>query len=180
MGREVRMVPPNWEHPIIKDDYGRDRLQPMYDENFDDVFRQWLADFDRIRNADLTQIEQKCYPRGLADWLHDEGMPPDPAYYRPWKDGEGTWLQVWETVSEGTPVTPPFSTREELIDYLVENGDERDQLRVKKGNQSVAGWPRKNAEAFVNAGWAPSLVVMHDDRGSNIFEPRDTPESCSD
>jgi hypothetical protein len=63
----------------------------------------------------------KLYPRGLADWLNDWG-PPDPAYYRPWKDDEATWYQVWETESEGTPISPPFATREELVEYLVNNG----------------------------------------------------------
>lgn len=62
-------------------------------------------------------------------------MPPEREYYRSWKDEDATWFQVWETVSEGTPVTPPFATKEELIDYLVANGDFWDQKRRQEQNQ---------------------------------------------
>jgi len=158
MGREIRRVPPNWDHPVTKDKYGRDCRQPMHDETFDERFAKWLADFDRIRAGNLDEIERECYPRGLADWLVDEGQPPDPAYYRPWKSEEATWFQLWETVSEGTPVSPPFATEEELIDYLAQNGDEWDQ---KRGDRP---WGRQQAEAFVKSGgWAPSLVMIGND-----------------
>jgi hypothetical protein len=74
------------------------------------------------------------------DWSKQEPPP-----------GEG-W-QVWETVSEGSPVTPVLPTRDALIDYLVEHGDSWDQ---KRGD---GGWKRQNAEAFVSSGFAMSLVV---------------------
>jgi len=151
MGREIRRVPPNWEHP--KDDRGN--YLPMRDRTLEDRFAQWLADFDRIRCGELSEIERECYGEGnaLANWLQDDGNPPDPKYYRPWSDAEATWFQVWETVSEGTPVTPPFETKQELVDYLVECGDFWDQRR---GN---GGHSRKAAEHFVDSGWAPSFVM---------------------
>jgi hypothetical protein len=154
MGREIRRVPANWQHPIVKDGYGRDRRQPMFDETFDKRFAEWLANFDRIRAGNLDDIERECYPRGLADWLQDEGAPPDPAYYRPWSDGDATWYQVWETVSEGTPVSPAFATEDELVDYLAKNGDEWDQ---KRGDRP---WGRQQAERFVkDIGWSPSFAM---------------------
>lgn len=164
MGREIRMVPPNWRHP--KNDRGHE--QPMYDENFADHFAKWLADFDRIRAGNLTDIERECYEGdgkiALAEWLRDEGMPRDPAYCRPWRDDEATWFQVWETVSEGTPVSPPFATRGELVDYLVKHGDFWDQRR------GHGGYSREQAEAFVNAGWVPSMVVQHNQDKVTISE----------
>lgn len=75
--------------------------------------------------------------------------------------GEG-W-QVWETVSEGSPITPVFATREGLVDYLVEGGDGWDR---KRGD---GGWTRENAESFVKAAWAPSLFGMAGD----VRAPRD-------
>lgn len=154
MGREIRMVPPNWVHP--KNEHGQD--QPMRERRFEDEFAKWLEDFDRIRSGNLKYIERECYlGKGkipLAEWLHDDGRPPDPKFYRPWSDGEATWFQVWQTVSERTPVSPPFATREELIDYLVINGDFWDQ---KRGD---GGYSRAQAEAFVNAGWAPSMAII--------------------
>ncbi len=89
-------------------------------------------------------------------------MPPDPEYYRPqWGEGLATWWQVYETVSEGTPVTPPFATREELVEYLVENGDFWDQARRKRGwtITDCAPWSRATAEKFVlGSGCAPSMI----------------------
>lgn len=68
----------------------------------------------------------------------------------------GEWWQVWETVSEGSPVTPAFATGDELINYLVKYGDSWDQSR------GDGGWKRDNAIQFVkNAGWAPSLVISN-------------------
>ncbi len=161
MGRKLVMVPPNWQHPNNADGHP----QPMYDQWFEDAFDEWLAEFDRIRTGDLTDIERECYPssRPLAEWLLDEGAPHDLAYYRPWRDEEATWFQVWQTVSEGSPVTPPFATKGELVDYLVEHGDFWQQKRWEEGNRFMQpekpGYSSKAAEAFVEAGYAPSMMI---------------------
>lgn len=154
MGREIRRVPANWQHPVTRDHLGRDRLQPMHWRTFEQACAEWLADFDRIRAGNADETEAECYPGGVCHWA-SKNTAPDPAYYRPWKDEEATWFQLWETVSEGTPVSPPFSTEDELIDYLAENGDEWDQ---KRGDRP---WGRQQAERFVKGGgWAPSMVVI--------------------
>lgn len=162
MGREIRRVPPNWVHPKM-DHYGREVDQPMFDKEFDAAFADWLSEFDAMRRGEMTDIDRECYPRGLADWLQDNHAP-DPAYYRPWKDGEGTWFQVWETVSEGTPVTPPFATPAELVNYLAKYGDFWDQ---KRGDLPPT---REQAEAFVNSGWAPSMVFVPGTGLLNAYE----------
>ena len=146
MGREVRRVPPSWQHPC--DERG---LVPMFDEHIDDALEEWLADLDRVRRGDWTDYERGLYPT-LADWLSDNPAPRK-EYYRPWREDEATWYQVWENVTEGTPISPAFATREELIEYLVEGGDDWDRARGRRG------YPREAATAFVNAGWAPSFVV---------------------
>lgn len=161
MGREIRRVPPNWQHP--KSEKYPERDQPMFDEQFEPVFSKWLADFDRIRLGEMTPLERRCYPQGLREWLQDEGNPPDPTYYRPWANEEATWWQVWETVSEGTPVSPPFATPSELVDYLATSGDFWDQ---KRGD---GPWPREAAEKFVSRGWSPSIVVID----NKVLQPRD-------
>ena len=174
MGREIRKVPPHWEPPLRKpetDRYRHGGFQPMFDEMFDGVFADWLVNFDRFREGKLTEFERECYPNGLQDWLQDEGIPPNPEYYRPYHDDEATWLQVYETVSEGTPVSPAFATPDELIKYLAENGDYWDQKRCKEpdwgrlwgGTPGVSGWGIKAATAFVSAGWAPSFVASSED-----------------
>jgi hypothetical protein len=134
----------------------------MYDRDFATAMREWIAGWEaweRGERPDYCSEES----RGLPYWEY-EGGPPDPKYYRPeWKPEEMTWFQVYETVSEGSPVTPPFATQQELVDYLVEHGDFWDQKRRKEGESSMrcTPWPHKEAEAFVlGAGYAPSMVVM--------------------
>lgn len=76
---------------------------------------------------------------------------------------EGEGWQVWETVSEGSPVTPVLPTKEALIDYLVSHGDSWD---AKRGD---GGWSRKAAESFVNSGWAPTMIMS----SAGLRAPRD-------
>lgn len=163
-------MPPNWEHPKRSPDndpYKRGGYQPMYNSRFEERFAEWLADFDRIRAGDLTDFERECYPSGLAEWLQDEGVAPHPAYYVPYKSEDATWFQVYETVSEGTPVSPPFATKEELIDYLAAHGDFWDQ---KRGH---GPWGREAAARFVEVEWAPSMMTNLTSDGLEVKTPRD-------
>jgi hypothetical protein len=149
MGREIRMVPPNWNHPRDKNG-----MIPMFDQFFEDAHAEWLESFDRIRRGELTETETECYTgpgkTPLAEWLRDEGVPPNPAYYRPWRDEGATWYQVWETITEGTPVTPPFSTLTELADHLATYGDDWSNGRP---------YTRAAADAFVKRRWVPSMMI---------------------
>lgn len=158
MSREVRRVPPNWEHPKYRDEMGRIKNQPMHDRPFSEAEAEWLAEFDRIRSGGATESERECYPGGVCEWAAVDYPPPNPAFYQPWSDEEATWYQLWETVSEGTPVSPPFETAQELIDYLAENGDFWDQKRCRKPGwveahggtaPGVSGWGHERAEATV-------------------------------
>jgi len=82
-------------------------------------------------------------PWGCCQTCGGEGM--DPAVkdiYEAWNPtpppaGEG-W-QLWETVSEGSPVSAVYRTRAEFVDYLVSEG-----------------YSKKAAENFCKMGWAPS------------------------
>jgi hypothetical protein len=171
MGREVRRVPPNWEHPK-KAEYNprtyttRETYQPLYDRDVESAWAEWLerwnkwigGEFAEVRadSPDLNYNENEPY-RHLCDW---DGMPPDPEYYRPkWLDGEATWYQLYETVSEGTPLTPPFETKEELAQYLAEQGD---------------FWGRKptleQATSLVKTGWAMSLMVERLVEGVKVMD----------
>ena len=164
MGREIRKVPANWDHPKTHDMLGRERLQPMFDETFADAAAEWKADFAKWEAGERPDHwDGKEYE--YWEW---NTTPPDRAYYRPWSDDDAVWFQVWETVSEGTPVSPPFATEQELVDYLAEHGDFWDQKRCKDpdwttlwgGTPGVSGWGREQAERFVKASWAPSMISI--------------------
>jgi hypothetical protein len=179
MGREVRRVPPNWEHP--KKDYPNHRLgrmeqdyQPMRDNDVESAWIEWQREFAKWIGGEGDRIREKYgdedYPkdepyRSFCGW---HGEPPDPDYYRPrWDESTATWFQVYETVSEGTPVTPPFATKDELVEYLSTYGDFWDQ---KRGD---GPWSRANAEQFVSRGHAMSLMVVRTAGSVDIKAPRD-------
>ena len=128
MGREIRRVPPNWQHPEHEVPDHRlggfvKRPKPLHDESYGTVIAEWIENhllWETGKHPD-QQGEDRSQYRYYAQW---GGDAPEVGKYRPdWKEGEATWWQVYETVSEGTPVTPAFATAEELIDYLVANGD---------------------------------------------------------
>lgn len=192
MGREIRMVPPNWSHPT-EFRHGEMRYKPMYGRSFKAAATEWKEGYAKwesgLRPFGSGEWEPKeswrhadIYTDHLnLEWWEYHGDPPsDRAMYRPWEDDQATWFQVWETVSEGTPVTPPFATREELVDYLVANGDFWDHSRRK---QKAAGrpmemdcdpWKREHATKFVfGIGWAPSAIVTHTANGLDIKTAKD-------
>jgi len=166
MGREIRRVPPNWEHPREQcrhspwaggcadgKSHGGKCLKPLYDRSFSEAAAEWKEGFlswERGERPEYCGDESK-----ETEFWEYEGQPPERDSYRPeWKEGEATWFQVYETVSEGTPVSPAFATREELVEYLVKNGDFWAQKRGE------GGCSRKSAEAFVMGdGWVPSMVM---------------------
>lgn len=163
MGREIRNVIPGWEHPR---DERTGEFIPLYDNDYETEAQEWIKNFVawEIEHTDPDYVKHPEYH--YWDW---DGGPPDPQSYRKekWTPEQATWVQMYETVSEGTPVSPAFATRKELIDYLVEHGDYWDQ------NRGDGGWDRNNAEKFVNRGWAPSMMVMHTETTNTIFMPRD-------
>ena len=165
MGREIRRVPPNWEHPMTE--FG-DRYQPLHDRDYEKEASEWLNNailwdqgmHDDQKDPDFESAKEcKFY----WEWA---GEPPDKEHYRPKYKEEPTWYQVYETVTEGTPVSPPFATEEELIDYLVENGDFWDQRR---GDPPPS---REAATSFVKLGFVPSMMISHEGvkTGINIAE----------
>jgi hypothetical protein len=158
MGREIRRVKPGWEHPKylpenVHLEWQRDAYHPLYDRDYESACAKWYAGAITFK------------PDQYSNWYHeDAGNPPDAEYYRSekWEDGEATWFQMYETVSEGTPVTPAFATKKELIEYLIIHGDYWDQKR------GAGGWSRTNAESFVKNERAPSMIAQN----GIIAEPR--------
>ena len=98
MGIKIRRVPANWQHPKNE----RGRYIPMSER-----FGYGAADIKE----------------GLRDgWLKDE--PPDYGLdiMPRWTDAECTHLQMYEDISEGTPISPVMPTAEELARWLAKNG----------------------------------------------------------
>jgi hypothetical protein len=153
MGREIRMVPPNWEHPKGELRNGKIDYLPMYDKDPESKIEEWIAGY---------RAWEKEEHNGLEYWEYAGGL--DLECCRPKFTEEPTWYQVYETVSEGTPITPPFATKEELINYLVEFGDFWQQRQWRNRftenwcrDAKQPGWNRESATKFVECEWAPTM-----------------------
>lgn len=121
MGREVRRVPANWEHP--KDNHGS--YQPLYDEDFETVAKDWLHDailWSLNEHPDQHKEGLKDVTDKYAYYWQWASFPPDEDHYRPtWPEESRTHIQMYETTTEGTPISPVMKTPEELARWLADN-----------------------------------------------------------
>lgn len=143
MGREIRRVPPNWQHPQNEKGY-----IPMVDQTFEEARLEWEAGAAKWRDE-----THEAFARWGAEHPSYFQWTPPPGEedgYRPAYEAEPTWWQLYETVSEGTPVTPPFATAEELVDYLTAKGTFWDRKP----------WSRTAAEQMVKSGFVPSAMFF--------------------
>lgn len=134
MGREIRRVPPTWEHP--KELLGN--YIPLYDESYIEASRRWMKDYAEWLEKYPSGFDDKG--RTFWDW---DGPPPDDDSYRPEWTEPVTAYQVYENVTEGTPVSPVFKTKEELISWL----------------KSEWGLSDEGVAFFVDTAYVPSCIV---------------------
>ncbi len=141
MGREIRRVPKGWEHP--KDERGHYR--PLMDQSYEDAAQEWLrelADWEADKDGERSRVVAE-YGDEKRYWWDWSDKPPDKEYYRPaWPPESATCYQVYETVSEGTPMSPVFETEDALLQWLLGQGHSE-----------------LSARAFIGFGWAPSLLI---------------------
>lgn len=170
----IRRVPPGWEHPrFTEGNYRghRDNIghyMPMFDKTFREAADEWEALYDLWRAGARKGDERlewgyRTPYRDDAYFWEDGNWPPEPDYYRPEFTEEPTWYQVYEDISEGTPITPPFATKEEIVEYLVEHGDFRRDYYLERWPHEKPfydKWDREAAEHLVERGSArPSMTV---------------------
>lgn len=136
MGREIRKVPPGWEHPRKEDG----NYQEMYDQDYETIAKEYETEFlSWCKGLHETQIkEQTLEPYGYK-YFWDYSSPPNEEYYRPKFTEEATHIQIYQNVGEGSPVSPVFADKPEMIEWLVENG-----------------YSREAAEGFAKSEWAMS------------------------
>lgn len=97
MGRAVRMVVADWDHPRDKDG----QLIPMHEAfpyNANEVA-------EGLRDGWLS---------GNPPFYNVPVMPQWPAHLR-------TYFQMYEDTSEGTPISPAFESAEDLARWLTDN-----------------------------------------------------------
>lgn len=131
MSREVRRVPADWVHPK---------------EN--GQFKPLLDHYQTAHDDFMGEVEKN----GLQAAIDYYGCAPDINDYMPdWPDEERTHLMMYESTSEGTPLSPAFATPEELARWLADN------------NASAFGSMTATYEQWLSTcrqGWAISAVMV--------------------
>lgn len=151
MGREVRRVHKDWKHPFNE----RGRKIALHRGPFSKALsdwkegkRQWDLGFVRDWSKDGVGWGPKdtdC--KTFEEW---DGGKPQPHDYMPeWEPEELTHIQMYETCSEGTPISPVMEKPKELARWLADN------------NASAFGSQGASYESWlatIEQGWAVSGV----------------------
>lgn len=149
MSRELRRVAKGWHHPMYRfshqrfnvfgaqvrdpDGYVRSeiRFRPLHQAAPGQV-AVMLAEY----SAECADDGEAC-SRTLADWMPD------------WpKDALMHW-QIYETVSEGTPVSPVFGTKEELLAWMTQPIDRASIYNAGADRQCMQGMQQDAAEKWL-------------------------------
>ena len=157
MGREVRMVPKYWAHPV---DHNGEYI-PLLSGSFAEAQAEWDEAFAKWNDGlvnDWANGGWKSWTReevgeaeSYADWAGDR---PEPHEYMPnWQLNERTHLMMYETTSEGTPISPAFETAEELARWLADTG----ASSFGDATATYEQWMET-----IRAGSAPSAVFSSD------------------
>ncbi len=141
MGREIRRVPKQWAHPVdARGRYvslGECKYFHSNAESWVIEMREWFEEWEENKEEEIDPPE--C---------------PELDRYMP----TGDWFQLFEDVSEGTPISPPFESEEELISWLSENKD-------FWGCQ----WSKEAAADIVSSGYALSGIMSK----GRIYKPEE-------
>lgn len=158
MGREIRRVPANWEHPRHDSDHRRaGQFRPLLDGSYDDACREWWESARKWHAGEVDDREKKY----LADhpWYWDWSAPPNRECYRETFDSEPTHYQIYETVSEGTPVSPVFASLADMVEWMIQPIDRTSEYNGGADWQCMQGMTREQAEQFVGNGHSVSMMI---------------------
>lgn len=153
MGREVRRVPADWQHPKTERFNHRGEwiecFEPLLDANWAESAKEWdeaREKWERGEFPDYASEEARKLP--FDQW---QGRRPFSGDYMPqWPESSRTHLMMYEDTSEGTPISPAFKTPEELALWLVDNN----ASAFGNSTGTYEGWL-----AVARGGWAPSMVA---------------------
>lgn len=168
MGVQLYRVPAGWQHPTDDDFAGRERIvaygPPRYakwrpqfmDESWDAAMRSWW--WERVVRGVQRAFGYWPSVLGLIDppfavrWRFKDKAPKYWNYRPRWRERTRTHYQLYETVSEGTPISPVCSSIEQLADWCaVQTGK---PVWVGTEGMTRDEWLR----FFSRGGWAPSAI----------------------
>lgn len=132
MGREVRRVPADWQHPK---DPMTGKFKPLLGGSY---------------AADAAEFLAMANEKGLQEAVDWMGCPDSENYMPDWPAEQRTHLMMYEDTSEGTPISPAFETPEELARWLADNN----ASAFGSSTASYEGWLR-----VARGGYACSAVI---------------------
>jgi hypothetical protein len=152
MGREVRKVPADWQHP--KNDSGN--YKPLYGRDYERELAVWNAENEQWQNGLRKDFETGGYKslepdevgKSYSEWNGDQPKRCD--YMPSFPESERTHWQMYENTSEGTPISPVMESPEALAQWLADN------------NASSFGHMTATKEQWLHTilgGSAPSMVI---------------------
>lgn len=157
MGREVRFVPKDWEHPQIDNGWYRPLLYDYneYIKPHKEAQAKWEQGLYFCPEQDCYIPKKEEY-KGMSyeDW-HGELYSMDDFmsyYYVGWEDAPKDHLQMYENTSEGTPISPVFDNADDLAQWLADN----DASAFGTLTTTKAEWLET-----INRGSVPSMVITH-------------------
>lgn len=132
-------MPRDWEHPVVNG-----RHQPLYDEYYEDAYNEWDERRKKWIGGEDPDADHYGEPKTNAGFIGWTGAAPNPVYYRhvKWTPEEACCYQIYQNVSEGTPISPKFNTLEEMEAWLISEG-----------------YSPESAKAFCQLGHAPSFAI---------------------
>lgn len=126
MGREVRMVPADWQPPKVyawrlPGPQWVEMFRPQHECGYDADVSEWDAECAKwkagARPDDLLPGQaEMTYEQFAGQRPHRDDYMPD------WPDEQRTHYMMYENTSDGTPISPAFPTMEELARWLADNG----------------------------------------------------------
>jgi hypothetical protein len=153
MSREVRRVPADWEHTKEYNPYrNKDCYKPLYDGDFKADARYWddkCEKWEAGERPDYAPIDEYPIDYPFDQW---EGPRPYSGDYMPqWDESERTHYMMYETTSEGTPISPAFDTPEDLARWLADTN----ASAFAGHGASYDAWLR-----IAKGGYAPSAIMI--------------------
>ena len=112
-----------------------------------DSINQWICVKARCKKLRVSSRCKECTGDGNI-WQSKEAKK----YHNAWRSKEppkGEGWQLWETISEGSPISPVFSTPEALARYMVAPGNDTSVTRGTTYEQWMG---------MIQVGWAPSGI----------------------
>jgi hypothetical protein len=108
----------------------------------------------RCAKAGVPYTCQACGGHGSIEVY--EGQRAEAEAWEPEDPPAGEGWQLWETVSEGSPISPVFASAEALAQWLADP----DRPKSRPDDAAPRDWmPYNAALKFVQAGWAPTAIA---------------------